>query len=121
MDDLIGVPFKYGGRGPDTFDCYGLLMKLYKDEHGVDLPDIRSGDNLHTIAAQMAGRLHLYEEVKKQPGTIILFKVRGMASHVGYYLGKDKFIHTWEQSGGVVIERLSTWDKRIIGFYKYVG
>ena len=28
IDDLLGVPYKVHGRGPDSYDCYGLVIEV---------------------------------------------------------------------------------------------
>jgi hypothetical protein len=35
---LIGKPWVAGGRGPDTFDCWGLLVHVYRELLGIELP-----------------------------------------------------------------------------------
>lgn len=120
FSDLIGVPFAYGGRGPDAYDCYGLLRKLYADD-GVEIPDYLSPTDGARITALMLGQVHLWRELSKpHPGCAILFRIPGNM-HVAYYIGDDWFIHTWEGSGGVTKERLSQWRHRVVGFYEYVG
>lgn len=34
----IGKPWVNGARGPDAFDCWGLLWFIYKHELGIELP-----------------------------------------------------------------------------------
>jgi cell wall-associated NlpC family hydrolase len=121
MDNLIGVPFEWGGRGPDKFDCYGLVMHLYREAHGVELPDYMSPSNSTTAAIMMAKEMSLWKSVDQQVNSVVLIRVNSMAAHVGFVLNSSKFTHTWEKSGGVVVERLSTWQRRIIGYYEYVG
>ncbi|WKZ86349.1 C40 family peptidase [Ralstonia pickettii] len=119
--DLIGVPFVYGGRGPDTFDCYGLVAELYR-RAGQPIPDYRSPTDLAVIAAMMACEAQLWREVPApKAGAVALIRVGRHASHVGYCLDDMRMIHTWERTGGVVIERLDTWKRHIIGFFEYVG
>lgn len=36
--DLLGKPFRWGARGPDAFDCWGLVMAVFR-RAGVDLKD----------------------------------------------------------------------------------
>lgn len=119
LGELIGVPFVNGGRGPDSFDCYGLIMHLLKED-GIDIPDYISPTGGAKIMAIFNSEIRLWQECKKRHGVILLFKVPGNL-HVGYYLGNDTFIHTWEKSGGVTIERLSTWERRLVGIYEYIG
>lgn len=118
--DLIGVPFEYGGRGPDAFDCYGLLMEMYRRD-GIILPDYRSPDQLNRIAALMAMQLDLWRETEKRPGAAVLIRIGRFNSHVGYVLDGMRFVHTWEESGGVVTERLSSWESKIAGYYEFAG
>lgn len=123
--DLIGRPFAYGGRGPDEYDCYGLLMELKRRE-GVQLPDYKSPSDAASIAAIFASELRLWRPAELSVGSVLLFLIpaqRGRQPyfHVGYALGHGDFIHTWEKSGGVTVERLSDWMPRFKGAYRYVG
>lgn len=120
FSDLIGVPFQYGGRGPDTYDCYGLVMECAR-RHGVTLPDFGFATGQDLIAAMMGATLPQWEQVEPTYGTVVLLRAGRHISHVGYVMGPNFMIHTWEAAGGVCIERLSDWKQRIIGFFKYAG
>jgi cell wall-associated NlpC family hydrolase len=120
ISELIGTPFAYGGRGPDQFDCYGLVKHLY-ERRGARLPDYRSPSDQNRIGALMAGALTLWEPCDRVPGAVVVFRIMGRVSHCGIVVDDDRFIHTWEGSGGVCIERLSEWEKRVHGFVRYVG
>jgi len=117
--DLIGIPFAYGGRDENALDCYGLLMLLHR-RRGIEIKDFPSSSNGAEITAMMMGNLHLWKTCELKEGASILFRVPGNL-HVGYFIGNGKFIHTWEKSGGVVIEPLSVWSNKIMGVYEYVG
>lgn len=117
--DYIGIPFEYGGRGPDKFDCYGLIKEILSFE-GIQIPDYASPSEGAKIIALFQEGIALWEECGLQKGAVLVFRVPGNL-HVGYYLGGNRFIHTWEGSHGVVIERLSDWKRRLQGAYKYVG
>lgn len=39
LDNFIGLPYREGARGPDAFDCYGLVAAIFKAMRGVELPD----------------------------------------------------------------------------------
>jgi cell wall-associated NlpC family hydrolase len=121
--DLIGTPFEENGRGPDTYDCWGLLMVMHRRNFGREIPDYKHPGSAAKIAEAMSRDMHLWRRVERGPGASILFKVFGLGSHVGFQIDPYRFIHTWEKSGGVLIERLSfgDWDRRIIGFYEYAG
>lgn len=116
-DDLIGVPFEYGGRGPDKFDCYGLVKELLSRE-GQEIPDYISPSDGAKIMAIFHSEIRLWQECELKPGAVLLFRVPGNL-HVGVYLGDDKFIHTWEASNGVVVERLMIWKTKLVGVYEF--
>ena len=116
--DLIGKPFEIGARGPDKYDCYGLLTEVFK-RAGLQVPDYESPSDGKIIAAMMSKEVELWEKTHLEPGAALLFKIPG-STHVGVYLGNDKFIHSW-QGCGVLIERLTNWQQRLVGVYRYVG
>lgn len=116
ISDLIGVPFDYGGRGPDHYDCYGLLMELYK-RIGIEIPDYGSSSQGAVIIAMMLGRLNDWREVETKPGCTLLIKLP-MSMHVGFLLPYNKFIHTTKMTGGVTIEYLRNWNRKILGYYE---
>jgi len=119
VSDLIGVPFQYGGRGPDTYDCYGLLRELMRRD-GTVIPDYLSPTDAPRILAMFALGLSHWQQAPCKPGTALLIQA-GTFAHCGYVLDSMWFAHTWEKSGGVVKERLDDWKHRIKGSYRYVG
>lgn len=120
FSDYIGIPFKYGGRDRNYLDCYGLVMLLYKDIQGIEVPDVISPTYLEQIQDVIKAEKLKWEPCDLVEGSVILFTVRGYGCHVGYYIGNDRMIHTWEGTGGVTIERLSyAWKHRILGTYTW--
>lgn len=118
--DLVGTPFKYGGRGPDFYDCYGLVMELAR-RNGQTLPDFGFASNKALIASMMGATMPQWQSLESQPGAVVLIRIARFISHVGYQIDDHRMLHTWESSGGVTIGRLDDWKQRIVGFYKYVG
>lgn len=131
--DLIGVPFEYGGRGPDLYDCYGLLMELHRRQ-GKIIPDYRSTSDSQVVAETMRASIENKVWIAKwlkesaadkppfslmQPGDVLLLKIKGLPCHVGMVVEPDKFVHTWEGVGSVLTERISLWRQRILGIYKF--
>ena len=116
----IGIPFKYGGRDKNALDCYGLVMLLYKELHNIILPDMASPEYLKDIEDLMNVEKLNWTPSPIEEGAVLIFNIKGYGSHVGYYIGEDKMIHTWEKTSGVTIERISfSWQNRILGSYKY--
>jgi cell wall-associated NlpC family hydrolase len=119
--DLIGKPFEYGARGPDAYDCFGLVKECYRRVHGVELPDFLSPDDQGAQAAVGAIQLLQWEPVPCQAGTLAAIRIKSLVSHCGFMLDEDTMIHAWKNSGGVTLQRLNEWRHRITGFYRYAG
>ena len=118
--DLIGVPFEYGGRGPDALDCYGLVMEVAK-RNGTPLPDFGFASDQAMISAMMGCTMPQWEEIEQVAGAIVLFRIGRYVSHCGVMIDESRMIHTWKESGGVTIQPIDLWTQRIVGFYKHVG
>ena len=128
-NSLTGVPFVKGARGPQAYDCYGLLSECHLRD-GRNIPDYRSPSDQTAIAKLMLQEKSKWREIWRRgdsefrhslisPGNTILFSILGLPSHVGYALSTREFLHTWEKSGGVTVERISYWKNRIYGIYNY--
>lgn len=81
----LGAPYVYGGKTPRGFDCSGLTLFVYK-KYGVNIP--------RTSYSQAKSGKSIRKRNLK-PGDLVFFKTSGgsRVSHVGIYIGKDKFIH----------------------------
>lgn len=122
-EDLLGVPFGYGGRNlNDGFlDCYGVVLEMHR-RAGKVLPDRSVSENHMLIHALMAAQINVWKRLNKPvPGSVVLMKIKRVSCHIGYMVNEFEFIHAWEGTGGAVIERLSDWERRVEGFYEYVG
>ncbi len=118
--DLLGKPFKDGGRGPDAYDCYGLAQEVFR-RHGIELPDYRvSCEDASRIDATIEQEKPLWTEldIPVVPCLVVLRFNSRVYNHVGVYIGKGRFIHTAKKTG-VRIDRINDayWRNRIEGFY----
>jgi len=80
---MIGVPYRYGGTSPSGFDCSGLVQYSYRAA-GIKVPRT-SGEQYKTARA-----ISLTEAV---PGDLLFFRYDRKISHVGIYLGDERFVH----------------------------
>lgn len=120
--DLIGIPYKIGGRGPDCYDCYGLVKEIYRKHRNIILPDYHSPQEFDKIQAMIVEHRYLWRAVDRQPDTVVLFRLDGYGCHVGYMINYRKFIHVWEKCVyGVAVEDIDKPEWRHIraGFYEY--
>ncbi|MFL6600852.1 MAG: C40 family peptidase [Steroidobacteraceae bacterium] len=93
---MVGVPYHYGGTDPRGFDCSGLVFYAYR-EAGVPVART-SRDQLR--ASQP---LNVDEAL---PGDLVFFRISKRTWHVGIYLGGQRFIHAPSTGRAVAIERL---------------
>lgn len=94
----VGAPYRYGGSGPDSFDCSGLVQYSYA-RAGKRLP--RTTGQLWS-ASQPVGRDDL------RTGDLLFFNIDGKMSHVGLYLGGQRFVHAPSSGRTVSIESLES-------------
>ena len=116
-EDLIGIPFINHGRDRNVgFDCYGLVMEVYR-RFGIELPEFTADWDDEDKINRIVQRLPVPCLVALRMGT-----PPGIVNHTGVYLGNGKFIHTRAKIG-VCISRIDSpaWRGVIEGFYEYVG
>ncbi len=105
---MLGKPYRYGGRSPNTgFDCSGLVYFAHQ-RVGKSLPRTSYGQ---FKATQPLKRHQL------RPGDLVFFRIkRSRISHVGIYLGTDRFIHAPSSGKRVRIASLDNpyWKKRFV-------
>lgn len=109
-NSLVGVRYKYGGNSPDTgFDCSGFVGHVFRHTVGIKLP--RSSDDISHIG-QAIGKSKL------RAGDLVFFNtLQRKFSHVGIYLGDDRFIHAPSSGGSVRTENMreNYWKKHYDG------
>jgi hypothetical protein len=107
---MLGVPYVYGGDSPETgFDCSGLVRHVFGDAAGVSLP--RRAQEIESAGADI-GRSEM------QPGDLVFFNTQQSPfSHVGIYIGDQRFVHAPTAGGVVRIESLEVdyWNRRFDG------
>ena len=110
--NFIGVPYRRGGDTAEQgFDCSGFTRYVFENSLGLVLP--RRADQ----QAREAGLLQVMREDLK-PGDLVFFNtMKRTFSHVGIYVGDDKFIHAPRTGSEVRIEdmRESYWSRRFTG------
>lgn len=121
--DLLGMQFEIGGRGPDKIDCYGVLVRYYK-KFDLDLPDYSYAEDWSGNTdlylkeySQFARKLDPTEEL--EVGDMIMFTSKEDPNHAGIYLGEGRFIHAYEKAG-TRIDSLTNkvWKKKIYGRFR---
>ncbi|WP_090530545.1 C40 family peptidase [Paraburkholderia sartisoli] len=108
--NMIGVRYRWGGNTPDSgLDCSGFVRYVFQDTLGMALP---------RRAEEMS---HVGEKVRMselKPGDLVFFNtMRRAASHVGIYIGDNKFVHSPSTGSTIRVDDLDDgyWEKRFTG------
>ncbi|WP_159991931.1 C40 family peptidase [Pelistega ratti] len=106
--NYVGVRYRFGGATPKGFDCSGLIYYTANKYMGIELP---------RTSASMAKVGESVTRDDLQPGDLVFFNTRGFRnSHVGIYLGDNKFLHAPRTGKPVQVEKIAGyWDKRFNG------
>lgn len=108
---LVGSPYRLGGSAPETgLDCSGFVGHVYRTMTGVQLP--RDSRAIYDATAPLP-----VDELR--PGDLVFFNTLNRAySHVGIYLGENRFVHaSSSRTGGVMVSNLDDryWRTRYEG------
>jgi cell wall-associated NlpC family hydrolase len=110
--NFLGVPYRLGGNSEQQgFDCSGFTRHIFENSIGLVLP--RRADEQATTAGLLS-----INRAELKPGDLVFFNtMRRTFSHVGIYVGDDKFIHAPRTGGAVRIENMrdSYWSHRFTG------
>ena len=107
---FLGVRYRRGGNSEETgFDCSGFVRATYEQTIGLLLP---------RKAEQQAAATQKIDRTELKPGDLVFFNtMRRAFSHVGIYVGDNKFIHAPRPGATVRVDNmeLSYWTLRFDG------
>lgn len=108
---LVGTPYRFGGASPEGgFDCSGLVQFVFADVAGIRLPRT-TREQIDMPAAEVA-------RDDLMPGDLVFFNtLGGRVSHIGIYVGEDRFVHAPSRGGTVRLDRLDSryWSRFYVG------
>lgn len=88
----IGKPWRPAARGPEAFDCWGLVMAVYRECLGIELPEfnIDPRDRIAAARAIDAGpMLPIWQRLEKPEHLCAVGMGGKILSHVGVYLSDE--------------------------------
>lgn len=94
----IGVPYRFAGMSRQGADCSGFVWSVYRHVYQLNLP--RSTEDMARAGRKIRKR-------RLSEGDLVFFRINKgrKVSHVGVYLGNNKFIHA-STSRGVIVSDL---------------
>ena len=97
---LADTPYHYGGNSPDNgFDCSGFVDHVFRQSLGIALP--RTTLELSRTGTEI-NKKHLL------PGDLVFFNTQHISySHVGIYIGEDKFVHAPKSGSQIRVEKMN--------------
>ena len=113
--ELVGIKYRRGGTDPDSgLDCSGFVQLVFKDAIGMLLP---------RTAKEQSQVGDVIDKKELKPGDLVFFNtMRRAFSHVGIYLGDNRFMHSPRSGAEVRVEDMSQsyWVKRYNGARRVV-
>jgi len=96
---LMDIDYRFGGKNPESgLDCSGMVSYIYRNALGIELPP---------NAARIAQIGREIEPARLSPGDLVFFNTTGQSfSHVGIFLGGDRFIHAPSSNGKIKVSSL---------------
>lgn len=103
---FLGVAYRFGGASPTGFDCSGFMQYIFRRAYAINLP---------RTSAEQANIGVAVNREDLQAGDMVFFRTSGSRiSHVGMYVGNNRFIHAPRTGKNIEITSLSNryWDSR---------
>ena len=107
LEHWYGTPYKYGGSTKQGVDCSAFACVMMDTVFGISLP---------RTAREQYGAGKRITKGDLMHGDLVFFNTTGGVSHVGVFLGNNKFIHASTSSGVMISDLDDVYFKR-----RYVG
>ena len=108
--NMIGVRYRWGGNSPDSgLDCSGFVRYVFQDTLGMTLP--RRAEEMSRVGEKVR-----VSDLK--PGDLVFFnRMRRSFSHVGIYIGDNKFVHSASTGSTIRVDDMYSgyWEQRFQG------
>jgi cell wall-associated NlpC family hydrolase len=105
MQSKIGIPYRYGSDGPNSYDCSGLVWSVFQS---AGLPFTRTSAGSYYKSFEP-----VFGDERYKFGTLVFFNGLG---HVGIVINENTFFHASSSKGVTFSPLAGYWSKRIVGF-----
>ena len=129
MEDYIGIPFVKDRGDRQGCDCWRLIVLVYRERLGIELPDFAGAyvdgslASLKRVSRMIRDGKQAWERVDKpQPYDVILLRTGDMVYHVGLVIDRKRMLHVMEGINSTVEEYTGIqWKQKVEGFYRYAA
>lgn len=108
---LVGTPYLYGGNTPEGLDCSGFIFYAFNQSGlkiGRDSSEGYFYGNTSHVKTPVAGDLVFFENTYKEG-----------ISHMGIYLGNNKFVHAGTDGVEISDVTYSYWSSRLVAYKRF--
>ena len=97
---LLDTGYRFGGKNPEAgLDCSGMVSYVYNQAIGLKITG---------SAADIARKGQSIARESLRPGDLVFFNTRKFSfSHVGIYIGENRFVHAPSSNGKVRIDLMT--------------
>ena len=107
VDEWYGTRYKMGGCSKTGIDCSAFVQAVYLSAFGLAVP--------RTAFEQFKAAYHI-SATEMREGDLVFFNTTGGVSHVGIYMGNNKFAHASVARGVTVSDLFDPYYlKRFLG------
>jgi cell wall-associated NlpC family hydrolase len=109
LQKRIGIPYRMGSTGPNSYDCSGLVWSVFQDA-GI-FYERSSARTLWHSSEKVEG------DERFKFGTLVFFNRLG---HIGIVVDENGFYHASSSKGVTYSKFDGYWAKRIVGFRQMI-
>ncbi|MEO0721956.1 MAG: NlpC/P60 family protein [Pseudomonadota bacterium] len=126
--EYIGKPYEANARGPEAFDCWGLVETVFREALDIGVPSYGDIDTNDLLA--VARKMHKPEDVgpwvqahQAETFDVMLASQRAgtrRPGHVGIMVNSQEVLHVWKGTN-VCVMRIDHdfLTGRVLGFYRH--
>ncbi|MGE7132594.1 LysM peptidoglycan-binding domain-containing protein [Lysinibacillus xylanilyticus] len=110
-NSVVGTPYLYGGNTPEGLDCSGLIYYAFNQgglKIGRESSEGYFNGNTTQVNNPIAGDLVFFQNTYKDG-----------ISHMGIYIGNNKFIHAGTDGVEISDVTYSYWSTRLVAYKRF--
>jgi len=122
----VGAPYKHGGRGPDGYDCLGIVLAVYRDagiETGYSDRETYCED-WHAADPEryLRGLLAVGRPASRPllPYDLVYFSIGGIVRHAGVMVNQNQFVHVLDGRAVTISRLMRYWERHLAGARRFI-